>query len=106
MKWFLQTIALFLLLSNIVRSYHSSCIIKMKGLGEPVGEEVSDFNLLDRFGRKNMRLKYIKVCTNTDMERLLITGISMVVGSLSNSDNDIVLETLGTLDNDSVKVYC
>ena len=52
MKWSVLT----LLLGNIVRAYHSSCIIKMKAIGEAEGDYINDFDLLDRYGTKDMRL--------------------------------------------------
>ena len=65
----------------MVSAYHSSCIVKGDAIGEPKGELVSDFDLLDRYADKDMFLSLVESCVNDDFE---LSGIQFTSTSVNN----------------------
>ena len=45
------------ILSNFVRSFHQSCIKQKAPFGEAVGDMVTDFEMLDLYATKDMRVR-------------------------------------------------
>ena len=95
MKWIIVTF----LLNAIARGYHNSCIKKMRAIGEPVGEYVSDFEVLDRYGKANSRIRLTRICTT---EEGYLHGIQLGLVDVDTGEG-FLLSSLGDMnDYDSV----
>ena len=62
----------------IASAYHASCILKRDAIGEPKGEPVSDFDLLDRYADTDMLLSMVEVCVDRDGE---LSGVQFTLVS-------------------------
>ena len=91
-RWIVITV----LLNEIVRGYHNSCIKKMRAVGVPEGEYVSDFELLDRYGKKNMRMQQTKVCIDEDNN---LNGVQFNLVDEVNGDT-VELSPIGTMESE------
>ena len=64
----MKLIAISLLISSVTLAFPAPCIKKMLSIGQPEGEYFSDFDLLDRYATKDMRLRETTVCIDENRD--------------------------------------
>ena len=96
----MKAIVTVILLSTACLAFPATCIKKMLAIGQPDGDSISDFDLLDRYATKDMRVRETTVCLN---RRNDLEGIQFTLKNPSNLNETLELTPLGNMDYDSLR---